>query len=434
MVAAQCHAADDKLRSGLVASAVAKNTRRLVPLLGVAYFFNNLDRTSVGIAALQMNEAIGLSAAQLGWGAGILFFSYCLLEVPSNMMMYRFGARRWLARIMMTWGLAAAATAFAVGPYSFYAIRFLLGAFESAFFRRHMVHLHLVSGAIANSWFMAATPLSSLIGNPLSASLLGMDGVWRLAGWQWMFLIEGLPACVLCLVLLADTPDKAAWLTPREREALLDELAREEHDKVRKDLWAAMKDVRVVMLTGITLAFTISSYGIGIWLPLILKSHNLNNMQVGWLSAMPYFFVTIGMLLWARLVDRKGKKIYNLIAALMLGATGLLFSVMLTSLVPALTCMTLALIGTISARTVLYTIPQSFLTGPAAAGGIAFINSIGAFGAFVGPYMMGFLKDRTGSFETGMIGMAIILVFATGIAGSLRLLGTHNDDISVRTA
>ncbi|WP_445220027.1 MFS transporter [Bradyrhizobium sp. Pa8] len=435
VVAAQC---SDEVRSGLVASAVAKNTRRLVPLLGLAYFFNNLDRSSVGIAALQMNEAIGLSAAQFGWGAGILFFSYCLLEVPSNMMMLRFGARRWLARIMMTWGLAAAATAFAVGPYSFYAIRFLLGVFESGFFPGVIWYISIWFPARSRTgvlaWFMAATPLSTLVGNPLSASLLGMDGVWRLAGWQWMFLIEGLPACllgVLCLALLADTPDKASWLTPVERNALLNELAREKHERLKKDLWAAMKDVRVLMLTAITFAFTIGSYGIGIWLPLILKSHNLNNMQIGWLSAVPYLFVTLGMLLWARLVDRKGYKIYNLIAALMLGATGLVFSVVLTSLIPALICMTLALIGTISARTVLYTIPQGFLAGAAAAGGIAFINSVGAFGAFVGPYMMGFLKDRTGSFDIGMIAMAITLIVATGVASSLRLVLPRDDDIPV---
>ncbi|WP_284275160.1 MFS transporter [Bradyrhizobium iriomotense] len=435
--AAQRHS-NEEVRCGLVASAVAKNTRRLVPLLGVAYCFNNLDRTSVGVAALQMNEAIGLSATQFGWGAGILFFSYCLLEVPSNMMMYRVGARRWLARIMITWGLAAAATAFAVGPYSFYAIRLLLGVFESGFFPGVIWYISIWFPAQSRTgvlaWFMTATPLSSLIGNPLSALLLGMDGVWGLAGWQWMFLIEGLPACLLgglCLVLLADTPSKASWLTPRERNALLDELANERHDKVKKDLWAAMKDVRVLMLTGISFAFTIASYGIGIWLPLILKSHNLNNIQIGWLSAAPYFFVTIGSLFWARLVDCKGQKIYNLVAALMVGATGLVFSVMFTSLVSALICMTLALIGTISARTVLYTIPQSFLTGPAAAGGIAFINSIGAFGAFVGPYMVGYLKDLTGSFDIGMIAMAIILIVATGVACSLRRVVTYKGDVPV---
>ncbi|MFB6464039.1 MFS transporter [Bradyrhizobium tunisiense] len=414
----------------LVASAVAKNTRRLVPLLGLAYLFNNLDRTNVGFAALQMNNAIGLSATQFGWGAGILFLSYCVLEVPSNMIMYRFGARRWLARIMITWGLAAAATAFVVGPYSFYAIRLLLGIFESGLFPGVIWYISIWFPARSRTsvlaWFMAATPLSSLMGNPLSASLLGLDGLWGLAGWQWMFIVEGLPTCllgILCLVLIADTPDKASWLTPAERTALMDELASETYEKGKENLLAAMKDVRVLMLTGITFAFTIGSYGIGIWLPLILTGYNLSNREVGWLSAVPYLFVTIAMLLWARLVDRRGHKICNLMAALMLGATGLFFSVGRTSLVTALTCMTLALVGTISARTVLYTIPQSFLTGAAAAGGIAFINSVGAFGAFVGPYMVGLLKDATGSYDAGMIGMASILVVATAIAGGLRLVG-----------
>ncbi|WP_050626675.1 MFS transporter [Bradyrhizobium viridifuturi] len=420
---------EDHPDAGLLASALSKNTWRLVPLLGLAYLFNYLDRTSVGFAALQMNKDIGLSATQFGWGAGILFFSYCLLEVPSNMMMYRFGARRWLARIMITWGLAAAATAFAVGPYSFYAIRFLLGVFEAGFFPGVIWYLSIWfpqkhrTGVLA--LFMAATPLSSLLGSPISAALLGMDGFWGLAGWQWMFLLEGLPACllgVLCLLLLADTPEQARWLTPEERHALLGALASDKHDKPKKDLWAAMQDIRVLMLTAITFAFTIGSYGIGIWLPLILKSHGLSNMQVGWLSAIPYLFATIGMLFWARLVDRKGQKIYNLMAALILGALGLALSVVFSSLVPALACLTLALVGTISARTVFYTIPQSFLTGAAAAGGIAFINSVGAFGGFVGPYMVGFLKDATGSFNAGMIGMAVILVVATGIAGSLRLV------------
>ncbi|MHC2440001.1 MFS transporter [Bradyrhizobium sp. USDA 4451] len=428
-IAANGSLAEGNPDAGLLASALAKNTWRLVPLLGLAYLFNYLDRTSVGFAALQMNKDIGLSATQFGWGAGILFFSYCLLEVPSNMMMYRFGARRWLARIMITWGLAAAATALATGPYSFYLIRFLLGVFEAGFFPGVIWYLSIWfpekhrTGVLA--LFMAATPLSSLLGSPISAALLGMDGFWGLAGWQWMFLLEGLPACVLgilCLVLLADTPEQAGWLTREERQALLAALASDKHDKPKKDLWAAMQDVRVLMLTAITFAFTIGSYGIGIWLPLILKSHGLSNMQVGWLSAIPYLFATIGMLFWARLVDRKGRKIYNLMAALILGALGLALSVVFSSLVPALACLTLALVGTISARTVFYTIPQSFLTGAAAAGGIAFINSVGAFGGFVGPYMVGFLKDATGSFNAGMIGMAAILVVATAIAGSLKLV------------
>jgi MFS transporter, ACS family, tartrate transporter len=264
----------------LLESAVAKNTRRLVPILGLAYLFNYLDRTSVGFAALQMNQTIGLTAAQFGWGAGILFFSYCLLEVPSNVLMYRYGARRWLARIMITWGLAAAATAFAVGPMSFYVIRFMLGVFEAGFFPGVIWYISIWFPACYRTrvlaLFMASTPLSSLLGSPISAMLLSMDGFLGLGGWQWMFIIEGLPACILglaCLWLLADTPKDAAWLDENERTALVNELASERYEKPKKDLWAAMKDIRVVLLTTITFAFTIGSYGIGIWLPQILKGH-----------------------------------------------------------------------------------------------------------------------------------------------------------------
>jgi MFS transporter, ACS family, tartrate transporter len=413
----------------LLERAIAKNTRRLVPILGLAYLFNYLDRTSVGFAALQMNQAIGLTASQFGWGAGILFFSYCLLEVPSNVMMYRYGARRWLARIMITWGLAAAATAFAAGPMSFYVIRFLLGAFEAGFFPGVIWYISIWFPARYRTrvlaLFMASTPISSLLGGPISAALLGMDGFLGLGGWQWMFIIEGLPACLLgltCLWLLADTPKEATWLSEDERTALVTELANEKYEKPKKDLFAAMKDVRVVMLTTITLAFTIGSYGIGIWLPQILKGHGLSTLTIGWVSAIPYLFSTVGMLAWAQYVDRTGKKIYNLVAALILSAAGLAASVLFSSVVPALICLTFALIGTISARTVFYTIPQSFLTGAAAAGGLAFINSVGAFGGFVGPYLVGYLKDATGSFDAGMLGMAAILLVSVFIAAALKLV------------
>ena len=211
---------------------------------------------------------------------------------------------------------------------------------------------------------MAATPLSSLVGGPISAGLLQLDGFLGFAGWQWMFLFEGLPACVLgviCLIMLADRPTGATWLTLPEREALVRELASETHERPKKNLLSALKDMRVVTLTGITFAFTIGSYGVGIWLPLILKGHELTTMQVGWVSSIPYLFATAGMLFWARVVDRTGAKIYNLMAALILGAAGLALSVMFTSLIPALICLTLALVGTISARTVFYTIPQASL-------------------------------------------------------------------------
>jgi MFS family permease len=410
-------------------SAMRKNTWRLLPILVIAYFFNYIDRTSVGFAALQMNKDIGLTATQFGWGAGIMFLSYCLLEVPSNLAMYRFGARKWIARIMVTWGLAAAATAFAVGPISFYIIRFLLGVFEAGFFPGVIWYLSIWYPSNhrtkALAWFMAATPLSSVVGGPAAVSLLAMDGFLGLAGWQWMFFILGLPATfmgILCLWLLADEPKDATWLTSNERSALLAALAAEKHEKPKKDLLGALKDVRVLILTGITFCFTIGSYGVGIWLPLILKGHNLSNMEVGFVSAIPYVFATVGMLAWAALVSRTGQKILNLVLALILGAVGLILSVIFPALIPAIIALSLALVGTISARTIFYTIPQSFLTGAAAAGGLAFINSVGAAGGFVGPTLVGWLKDATGSYSAGMLGLAAVLGISVLLAASLKLV------------
>lgn len=422
------HALATPESDSLLRSAVRKNTLRLVPILVLAYFFNYIDRTSVGFAALQMNSALGLSATEFGWGAGIMFASYCLLEVPSNMAMYRFGARRWIARIMITWGLAAAATAFATGPTSFFVIRFLLGVFEAGFFPGVIYFISIWFPAESRTKvlaiFMAGTPLSSLIGGPVSASLLQMDGILGLDGWQWMFLLEGLPAVLLgvaCLWVLADTPKQATWLTAAERETLITELDAEKHERPKKDLLGALRDIRVVILTGITFAFTIGSYGIGIWLPLILKGHGLGNLAIGFVSAIPYFFATIGMLVWAWVVDRSGRKLLNLAIALACGAVGLILSIVSSSLVPALAGLTIALVGTISARTVFYTIPQSFLTGAAAAGGLAFINSVGAAGGFVGPFMVGWLKDATGSYSAGMLGMAAVLGVSLVLTGCLHL-------------
>jgi MFS family permease len=411
--------AADRDAAALLRSAVRKNTVRLIPILMLGYFFAYIDRTSVGFAALQMNSALGLTATEFGWGAGIMFASYCLLEVPSNMAMYRFGARRWLARIMITWGLAAGATAFATGPTSFYVIRFLLGVFEAGFFPGVIYFLSIwfptESRTRVLALFLVATPLSSLIGGPVSGFLLQMDGLFGLAGWQWLFLLEGLPACVLgvvCLTTLADHPAKAGWLLPEERCALIAALNAEPHDRPKKDLLGALKDIRVVILCGITFAFTIGSYGVGIWLPLILKGHGLSTLAIGLVSAIPYFFATVGMLFWAWSVDKSGRKRLNLGYALALGTLGLILSVMFSSLLPALAGLTLALLGVNAARAFFYAIPQSFLKGAAAAGGLAFINSVGAAGGFVGPFMVGWLKDATGSYDAGMLGMAVVLALA----------------------
>lgn len=402
---------------------------RLIPLLALAYFFNYLDRTSVGYAALQMTEQLGLTATQFGLGAGIMFVGYCLCEVPSNLAMYRFGARRWMARIMITWGIAAAATAWVVGPYSFYAMRLVLGVAEAGFFPGVIFFLTLWFPAQYRTrvlaWFTAATPISFLVGGPLSVWLLQMHGIWGLAGWQWMFLIEGIPACILGLItlkVLTNQPSEAKWLSAQERAVLTGLLAEEQSQgQHNHGFKAALKDPRVWILSSITFSFTLGSYGIGIWLPQMLKAHGVEISMIGWVAAIPYFFATIGLLVWAKHVDRTGKGILNLTLAMLLSGLALLVALQMDTLVTALAGITLALVGTIAGKTIFYTLPGKFLRGQAAAGGIALINSIGAFGGFVGPYLMGFLKDYTGSFTAGLMVMGCIMFVAAAMVVSLRL-------------
>lgn len=412
-------------------SAVRKAAWRFIPLLALAYFFNYLDRTSVGFAALTMNRDLGLTATQFGWGAGIMFAGYCVFEVPSNLALYRFGARRWLARIMITWGFFAAATALAVGPKSFYAIRLLLGIGEAGFFPGVIFFLAVWFPAGYRTrvlaWFTVSTPLSSLVGGPLSAWLLHMDGVLGLAGWRWMFIVQGLPACVLgflVLKMLADKPADATWLSHDERQALQSVTDREgASSQKKKDFVAALKDVRTYILATISFGFTMGSYGIGIWLPQMLRSHGMSVTQTGWMSAVPYFFATIALLWWAKRVDRRGGPIGNLAAGLLIGAIALGISTHFHQLVPAMTGITLALIGTIAGRTIFYTLPARFLSGQAAAGGLAFINSIGALGGFAGPYLVGYLKDSFGTFSAGMTGLSIVLGITTLLTLSLYAFG-----------
>ncbi|MBN3762521.1 MFS transporter [Burkholderia sp. Ac-20365] len=407
--------------------AVRKAAWRFIPLLALAYFFNYLDRTSVGFAALTMNRDLGLTATQFGWGAGIMFAGYCICEVPSNLALYRFGARRWLARIMITWGVMAAATALAVGPTSFYVIRLLLGIGEAGFFPGVIFFLAVWFPASYRTrvlaWFTVSTPLSSLVGGPLSSWLLQMDGVLGLAGWKWMFIVEGLPACVLgylVLKMLADKPADAEWLSREERLALQDAFDREGSSaQKKKDFRASLKDVRVYILAMISFGFTMGSYGIGIWLPQMLKAHGMSVTQTGWVSAVPYFFATIALLWWAKRVDARGGHIANLAAGLLVGAIALGVSTYFHQLLPAMVGITLALIGTIAGRTIFYTLPARFLSGQAAAGGLALINSIGALGGFAGPYLVGYLKDSFGTYAAGMFGLAIVLGLTTLLTLSL---------------
>ena len=408
--------------------AVKKAALRFVPLLTIAYLFNYLDRTSLGVAALTMKEQLGLTASQFGFAAGIFFLGYSVFEIPSNLLLYKVGARRWLARIMVSWGLVSAATAFVVGPNSFYALRLLLGIMEAGFFPG--VTFFLAAWFPAQyrtrmlAWFLVGIPLSSLIGTPVCSLLLEMDGIWGFAGWQWLFFLVSLP-CVplgfLTLFLLADRPQTATWLTGPERDALDGVLASEVRERPHSSLLAALMDPRVLICTAVQFGFTLGSYGIGIWLPLMLREFHLSNTSIGWIAAIPYLFASVGMILWARYVDQKGRRIANLAITCLLGGVGLLLPILSDSLVSAVIGFSLALTGVTAARAIFWTIPTRFLTGVAAAGGLAFINSIATVGGFVGPFMMGWLKDFSGSYVVGLLAVAAIMLAATAASMSLKL-------------
>jgi MFS family permease len=407
--------------------ALAKIAWRFLPILTIAYVFNYLDRTSVGFAALTMNRDIGLTEYQFGWGAGLLFASYSILEIPSNLILYRFGARRWIARIMITWGVVAAANAFIVGPHSFYIVRLLLGAAEAGFFPGITFFLAAWFPAQYRArvlaWFLVAIPVSSVLGGPVSGLLLQLDGLAGLAGWQWMFIVEGLPASIIgccVLMLLSDRPEDAAWLSGDERAAMAAMLAEEQRDRARHSAWSAVKDVRVLILTGIQFGYTLGSYGIGIWLPQILRTHGLSNLAIGFVSAVPYLFASVAMLVWAAFVDRSGRKIPNLTLAFSLATVGFVLSVGWTDLAPALIGLTIALVGVTSARAIFWTVPTSFLSGRGAAGGLAFISTIGSLGGFFGPFMVGWIKQSTGSFIMGLLAMAAVLAVTTALSAALR--------------
>jgi MFS transporter, ACS family, tartrate transporter len=408
----------------------AKIGWRLMPILILSYILNYLDRTNVSFAALTMNEAIGLTAAQFGLGSGIFFLGYCLLEVPSNLALYRVGARVWISRIMISWGLVSAAMALAVGPTSFYVLRALLGAAEAGFFPG--VAFYLATWFPAEyrtriiAWFMVAIPISSVIGGPVSGLLLRMDGVAGLAGWQWLFLVEGLPVVIVglsLLWLLSDTPENAAWLSDEEKAIVRNRLKSESRPKEVRRLSLAVRDPRVLILAGIQFGFLVGSYGIGLFLPQILDTGRLSDVQIGFVTSACYAVASIGMIVWAGFVDRGASKVVNLALACALSACGFLGAILFRDQFwVSVFWMAVAVTGINGARAIFWTIPPRFLTGMAAAGGLAFINSIGTTGGFVGPYVFGWLREETGSFTAGLLALFGFLVAASVLALSLRRL------------
>ena len=411
-------------------ATILKVTRRLLPFLLLLYVVAYIDRVNIGFAALQMNEDLGLSASMYGFGAGIFFIGYALFEVPSNLILARVGARIWITRIMITWGVVSVAMMWVHTPASFYVLRFLLGVAEAGFFPGIIYYLcdwfPQKQRARAVSWFMAAIPLSIVIGGPLAGLLLGLDGRLGLAGWQWLFLVEGLPAVLLGFVVvlyLDDKPEDARWLNADEKAWLVREI-RSEQQRARErhhvGIGAALAHPVVWTLGFINLALQTGSYGLALWVPQILKGFGgLSDLEVGLVSAIPFAFAAVGMVLIGRSSDRSGERFGHLVATLVVAAAGFAASALVKSPLPALVLLTITAVGDLGGRGPFWALPGRFLAGSASAAGIAFINVFGAVGGFVGPNLIGFMKDVTSDYTGGLLLLAGIVF--TGAVATLAL-------------
>ncbi|MBR0755969.1 MFS transporter [Bradyrhizobium jicamae] len=397
-------------------------TWRIVPFIMLLYFVAFIDRVNIGFASLTMNKDLGLSPTVYGFGAGIFFWGYFLFEVPSNIILHKIGARIWIARVMITWGIVSAAMAFVQGPNSFYVLRFLLGAAEAGFFPGIILYLSYWfparQRAAVTALFMAAAPLSTVLGSPVSGALLEMDGMLGFKGWQWLFVLEAIPAVLLGFVVLGfltDRPEKAKWLADDERNWLVTTMNAENASKAATashSIWRGLADPRVLALSLVYFGTSAGLYTLGVWAPQIIKQFGLSALQVGFLNAVPPTVAVIAMVLWARHSDRTGERTWHVVLMCLLAATGLWLAGLSSSILAVIAALTLVNIGISSSKPPLWSMPTMFLSGSAAAAGIATINSIGNLGGFVGPAMIGWIKDQTGSFVGGLYFVGGLLVLS----------------------
>ena len=405
-------------------TTLTKVGRRLLPFLLLLYVVAWLDRVNIGFAALQMNDDLGFSSTVYGFGAGVFFIGYALFEIPSNLILARVGARLWIARIMITWGVLSMAMMYVTGSASFYVLRFLLGVAEAGFLPGIIYYLgHWYPAkdrARAVSWFMLAIPLSTVVGGPLAGVILELDG-WRgLTGWQWLFLLEGIPAVVLGFVVLAfltDSPESAAWLAPAERQ-WLGERMRAEHRRAAErhgvGLGAALVHPTVWLLGIVIFACQCGSYGLTLWIPQIVRGlSGLSNLEVSMISALPYAAASVGMIAIGASSDRRNERLLHIAVPSAIAAVGFMASAYLASPVPGMIALTVAAVGDLGTRGPFWALPTRFLTGSAAAAGIGLINTLGSLGGFVGPYAVGVVRQLTGSFAGGLVTLAALLLLAS---------------------
>ncbi|MGJ7913929.1 MFS transporter [Massilia sp. LXY-6] len=396
---------------------------RLVPLLMALYVLSYIDRINVGFAALTMNKDLGLSASVFGWGAGIFFLGYCVCEVPSNLMLARVGARRWIARILFTWGLLSTGMAFVQGPTSFVVMRFLLGVAEAGFFPGVVLYLTYWFPARYRARiiaaFMLSIPVSIAVGAPLSTWILQMDGIYGLKGWQWLFIIEGVPAVLATwtvLRYLTERPEAASWLSSQEKGWLEEQLAADRElagtTRQSSSLRAAFTNPAILALSFVYFCATAANVGLSSFLPQMIKQHGYSNLQVGFLTSLPYIVGCIGMLVIGYWSDRTKERRLFLVATMLMAAAGLYLAGAFGGSIWSILALALAAVGILGLKGPFWPMPAAYLSGPAMAGGIAFINAIGNLGGFVGPSAVGWIKDASGSFAGGLYALAGISVVA----------------------
>lgn len=415
---------------------------RILPFVMLLYFVSFLDRVNVGFAAFTMNQAIGLSPAAYGLGGGLFFIGYFLFEVPSNLILYRIGVRVWIARVMVTWGIVSACSAFVTGPHSFYALRFLLGVAEAGFFPGIILYLSVWFPAryraIAAAAFMAAAPISTAIGSPISGALMELPRFAGLSNWQWLYLTEAVPAIVLGFVVLkvlTDKPEDATWLAADEREWFVRRLesektaAAETHGGGLTSVWRTMCDLRVLTLSLIYLGTSAGLYTLGLWAPLILRQFKFSSLQTGWINALPSVVAVLAMTLWARHSDQSLERTWHVVLPCAAACLGFIWAGSTHTAIGVIGALIVVNVGISAAKAPLWAMASTLMSGAGAAAGIAMINSIGNLGGFIGPYMIGWIKGKTGSYAGGLYVVGATLALSAVLTLLLRRKTSASDPV-----
>ncbi|MBJ9974165.1 MFS transporter [Pseudomonas sp. S75] len=420
-------------------ATVRKVTLRIIPFMFLLYIVSYLDRANIGYAALEMNKELALSSEVFGFISGIFFIGYFLFEVPSNVMLHKFGARVWIARILVTWGVIAAATAFAQTANQLYVLRFLLGVAEAGFFPGVIVYLtywfRAKELATTVALFTAAIPVSYIIGAPLSTWIMDNIKWFDWSGWRWMLFLEGVPAVILgvaCYLFLTDKPEQAKWLTQQEKDWLLAELERDRQSRKnvkRLSVWQTMVNKKVLYLAFIYFVYQCGSLGVGYWMPQIIKgfSNDLTHTQIGLIAMVPYIVATVAMIVWSRSSDRRNERKMHSAIPLAVAALGLIGAGMLPSGIASMAMICVALSGLYSFKSPFWALPTLFLDRATAAVSIAVINSIGNLGGFVGPSMIGVVKGNSQSAATGLLFLSALLVVAFLMTALMRVTNKDPD-------